>query len=103
MPACGLPIYRTTRPEASPAASRSTSALVTLLKSPGIVCLRQLAAKPLRRLQGFPHGLGARLGQGDAPLSKKYTIYRASSYHFTKSSRSFLLAESRMYIMWPAA
>ena len=37
-------LYRLTRPLASPAARRSTSDTLTRLKSPGIVCLRALAA-----------------------------------------------------------
>ena len=36
--------YRCTRPEASPAARRSTSATLTRLKSPGMVCFNALAA-----------------------------------------------------------
>ena len=42
--------YRCTRPDASPAARRSTSSTDTRLKSPGIVCLRALAATANRRL-----------------------------------------------------
>src|SRR5437899_5648756 len=41
---CEAVCQRCTRPDASPAASASTSATVTRLKSPGIVCLRALAA-----------------------------------------------------------
>ena len=46
--------YRWTRPETSPFASKSTSATVTRLKSPGIVCLSALAATAKRRAAACP-------------------------------------------------
>ncbi len=42
--------YLCTRPEASPAASRSTSSTLTRLKSPGMLCFKALAATAKRRL-----------------------------------------------------